>query len=250
MSIELFDVQCGFGGITPGDPVVVGADDLAEEMARLHISAALPRTAPEDHAADVLTSNAALYAAHEKHPALIPCPAVVPSRNGGMPPVQDQISTHIKQGSGAVCVRPSEDYWSLAPWACGRLFLALQERRMPVVCLQKFVSLEQVGQLAERFPSLPIIVAGAGYREQRILLPLLEAFPRVYLCLGSNYTVHRGIEELVSAVSARRLLFGTGFPQAEAMSAVTQLMYADISDDDKHLIGAANMERLISEIER
>jgi predicted TIM-barrel fold metal-dependent hydrolase len=112
------------------------------------------------------------------------------------------------------------------------------------------VGLEQVGELATRFPSLPIIVAGVTYRQQRTLLPLLEAFPRLHLSLGSNYTVHRGIEELVSIVGPDRLLFGTGFPQAESMAAITQLMYAEISNDDKQLIGAANLRRLISEIER
>src|SRR2546425_11128719 len=31
--IELFDVQCGFGGMTPGDPKVVSVEELVTEMA-------------------------------------------------------------------------------------------------------------------------------------------------------------------------------------------------------------------------
>lgn len=250
MSIELFDVQCGFGGMTPGDPVVVSVEDLVGEMARLQITTGLARTAPEEHEVDILASNAALYAAHANHSSLIPCPVVVPAGIGDLPSEQEQIAAHIKQGSGAACVRPSIDYWSLVPWVSDTLFRALQERRMPVLCLERSVGLEQVGQLAERFSFLPIVLAGAGYREQRLLLPLLETFPRVYLSIGNNYTVHRGIEELVARVGPERLLFGTGFPQAEPMAAVSQLMYADISDEDKQLIGAATMRRLISEIER
>jgi hypothetical protein len=250
MSIELFDVQCGFGGMTPGDPAVISAEDLVGEMGRLQITTALARTAPEDHEVDVPTSNAALYAAHASHSSLIPCPVVVPDRGGDLPSEQEQIAAHIKQGSGAVCVRPSTDYWSLAPWVCDALFGALQERHMPVLCLERLVGLDQVGRLAERFRSLIIIIAEAGYRQQRVLLPLLETFPCVYLSIGNNYTVHLGIEKLVATVSAKRLLFGTGFPQAEAMAAVTQLMYADISDGDMQLIGAANMKRLIAGIER
>jgi hypothetical protein len=38
--------------------------------------------------------------------------------------------------------------------------------------------------------------------------------------------------------------------EAESMSAVTQLMYAEISDEQKRLIGAGNLKRLISEIKR
>jgi hypothetical protein len=34
------------------------------------------------------------------------------------------------------------------------------------------------------------------------------------------------------------------------MAAVTQLMYAEITDEQKRLIGAGNLKRLISEIKR
>jgi len=78
-SIELFDVQCGFGGMTPGDPVVVTAGDLVGEMARLQITSALVRTAPEDRDQDIPASTASLYAARAQHPQLLPCPAVVPN---------------------------------------------------------------------------------------------------------------------------------------------------------------------------
>ncbi len=121
---------------------------------------------------------------------------------------------------------------------------------MPVYCLESEIGLLQVGDLAGRFPALPLIVAGVHYRQQRILLPLLETFPSVYLSLGNCYTIHRGIEELVAMVGPERLLFGTGFPESEPLAAVTQLMYADLSDDERRLIGAANMRRLISEVAR
>ena len=49
-------------------------------------------------------------------------------------------------------------------------------------------------------------------------------------------------------VGADRLLFGTGFPDAEGMMAITQLMYADLADEQKRLIGAGNLERLIGEV--
>jgi len=248
MSIELFDVQCGFGGARAGDPAVVSAEALLREMGRLHISAALTRRVPDDRLEDVPASNAVLYAARDEHPSLIPCPVVVPSRGGSLPPEHAQVAAHVAQGCGAVSIRPAKDYWDLAPWVCHRLFDALQERNMPVFCLASDVSLVQVGDLAGRFPSLPIIVAGVHYRQQRILLPLLETFPGVHLSLGNCYTVHRGIEELVAKIGPERLLFGTGFPESEPMTAITQLMYADLTDDDRRLIGAANLRRLISEV--
>ena len=147
-------------------------------------------------------------------------------------------------------MRPSVDYWTTARWACDALFSALQERRVPVYCREGLVSLDQVGDLAGRYPSLPLIITKRHYRMLRMLLPLMKTFPNVYLAIGSDYTAHRGIKHFVATVGAKRLLFGTGFPEAESMSAVTQLMYAEISDEQKRLIGAGNLKRLIAEIKR
>jgi predicted TIM-barrel fold metal-dependent hydrolase len=250
MGTELFDVQCGFGGMAPGDPVLVTAEDVVEEMARLTITGALVRTAPEPGGSDVLALNASLFAARAEHPALLPCPAVIPTRGTDLPAEEEQLAMHLAGGCGAVCIRPSADSWSTAPWMSDALFGLLQERCLPVVCMESQVNLEAVGEVASRFPSLPLIAAGVTYTEQRVLLALLQSFPCVYLSIGSNYTVHWGLEELTAAIGPERLLFGTGFPRSEPMAAITQLMYANLSDDAKQLIGAANAKRLISEIRR
>ena len=147
-------------------------------------------------------------------------------------------------------IRPRQDYWSLAPWCCDRLFTALQTRRLPVLCQTSELSYEDVAALAERYPTLPLIIIGADYRSQRILLPLLEACSNVYLSIGSNYIVQRGIEQCVETVGARRLLFGTGYPDVDMAGHISQLMYADISDDEKRLIGSGNLDRLIQGVQR
>jgi predicted TIM-barrel fold metal-dependent hydrolase len=81
-------------------------------------------------------------------------------------------------------------------------------------------------------------------------MPLLQQLPNVSLSTGSNYTFHKGIESMVSRLGAERLLFGTGMPVAEPMMAVTHLLYAQISDDDKRRIGSENLRGLIGGIQR
>ena len=112
------------------------------------------------------------------------------------------------------------------------------------------VSFENLASVAERYPRIPFILAGIGYRTQRIILPLMETFSNIYLSLGSNMCVHQGIEQLVDKTGPERLLFGTGFPKIEAMCGVTLLMYAGIPDDAKALIGAGNLAHLVNEIRR
>jgi len=58
---------------------------------------------------------------------------------------------------------------------------------------------------------------------------------------------HAQIEELSNRIAAERQQMSLA-PPTEPMAAVTYLMYADISDEEKAMIGSANVERLIGEI--
>lgn len=248
MAISLFDVQTGFG-CAPGQAPIT-ADDLRAEMRRLQIDRALACITPENMEFDVPLANEMLFTACAADPALVPCPIVMPNSGQDYLPEQEQVEEAMRHGAGAVFIRPAADYWILAEWVCDRLFTLLEAHRMPVLCLERMVSLEQVSGLAQRYPRLPFIMAESGYRQQRILLPLLENFPNVYLSTGNNYIVYKGIEQLVERGLTERLLFGTGFPVSDPMGGITQLMYAEISEEQRQLIGAGNMERLMGGIVR
>jgi len=249
MTLRLFDVQCGFGGAKPGHQPVP-ASELLAAMDRLQVERALVRLAPDDLDGDPLASNELLFAAAKEDARLVPCPVVLPADCGDVPEEDRQVASLAARGAGAVCVRPTLDCWNLSPWASGRLFAALEERRMPVLCLPKQVNLDNVAQLAAVHPQLPLIVVEVQYRQLRILLPLLEAFANVYLSIGSNFCVHDGVERLVEKVGPERLLFGTGLPEVEPMMAVTLLTYSGLGGREKRLVGAENLERLIAGVRR
>ena len=250
MSIELVDAQCGFGGATPGDPSIVGADQLVADLKRIGLTRALPRLLPEEIEIDAPAANARLHAACAEHPGLSPCPLVVPSGGGDLPSEEEQVSALLAQGAAAACIRPDRDYWTLAPWNCDALFHALERRRLPVMVSLAKLGIEAIGGLAERYPDLPFLLLEASYRQYRSLVPLLAAFPGTYLVLGGGYAVHGGLEYLAATVGAERVVFGTGFPVTEPMTAVTYLMYSGLSDEQKQLVGAGNLDRLMGGIQR
>lgn len=250
MTIPLFDVQCGFGGMTPGSRETLPPTVLLSEMDNVDIGQALVRILPAMLEIDIPWSNARLYAACAEHPRLVACPIVVPNGARDSGTETSQVDDAIRHGAGAVVIRPRMDYWSLAPWCSNSLFHALAERRLPVICLIADLSYDDIATLAGRYPELPLIVAGADYRSQRILLPLLEAFPSVHLSLGSNCIQQRGIEQCVQVLGAERILFGTGYPEVDMAGTVSHLMYAEISEEEKCLIGAENLKRLIIEVQQ
>jgi hypothetical protein len=250
MSIRcLFDVQTGFGGPTPGQCGVVHADELVAEMARIGIDRALARFTPDEIVFDVQAANAELYADCAGHAGLVPCPILVPNTGYDQKPEKEQVEQAIRRDAGAGTLRPERDRWEPEEWCCGRLLAAMEKRCLPAFCRLSEFSFNCVAHLAERHPSLPVIFAEADYIQQRRIVALLEAFPNIHLSIGSNYVVYKGVELLVEKAGPERLLFGTGFPKAEAMSAVTMLMYAGISDEAKALIGSGNMERLMEGIQ-
>jgi len=249
-AIQLFDVQAGLGGARPGQRQPVTAAELGCWLDRLEISRAVVRLAPDDLDCDVPRSNELLFAAAREDTRFAPCPTILPAAAGDVPREDVQVAMFVAGGAAAVCIRPAKDGWSLSPWCSGRLFTALAERRVPTLCLERYVTLEDVARLAERHPGLPFVVAGVGYRSLRTLLPLLQTCENVYLSAGSNFAVYRGIELLASRVGPQRLLFGTGFPEAMPAMAVSQLMYAELSDNDKALIGGGNLTRLMMRIAR
>lgn len=250
MSIALFDVQTGFGGPVKGETETVTAGDLLDQLDRLEIAGALVRTVPDDVLYDAVDANDEIFDVCEAHEELVPCPILIPNGGYDLPSETEQVADAIARGAGAACLRPRADRWELDEWCSGNLLRALEQRRLPAFCENGKFELRDVASVAGRYPALPIILAGLQYLQQRSVVPLLETFPNVYLAIGSNYVVYQGLELLVDKVGPERLLFGTGFPKAEAMAAVTMLVYADIPDEAKRLIGAGNFQRIIEGIER
>ena len=248
--IELFDVQTGFGGSKPGMRSPPTEAEWLSAMKRFSIGRALVRTLPPDMDRDVATANEALYGASEASPSLIPCPTLLPAGAGDVPPEDEQAAGLIERGSGAAFLRPGQDGWSLADWASGDLFRALAARRVPAVCEAGAFGLDAVAELARRHVRLPFILVAVHRNFHRNLFALLEAFGNIHLSTGSPASLHGGLEQLVSRFGPERFLFGTGFPEADPMPAITMLTYAEISQEQRALIGAQNLERLIGEIVR
>ncbi|MCP4640421.1 MAG: hypothetical protein GY851_08315 [bacterium] len=256
MSVTLFDVQAGFGGPSPGKAAPVGVDDLLRDMERADIGRALVRTFPDDLLRDAPDANRELYATCRDRAKLLPCPIVVPNGAYDMAPEDEQVATAIAEGAGAVTIRPTDDRWDLGAWCSGALFGALMDRRMPVVCSESKIPFGDLAGIATDYPELPLIVVDVQYIKQRSAVPFLRAFPNVYLSMGANYVVYGALELLSEHCDAtgrpmiERVLFGTGFPVAEPMAAVTHLMYSGLSDGAKRAVGAGTMERLLEGVVR
>jgi predicted TIM-barrel fold metal-dependent hydrolase len=80
--------------------------------------------------------------------------------------------------------------------------------------------------------------------QDRLFRPLLERYPNVHVDTA-QYLLDGGIESLVADYGARRLLFGSGFPESYLGGMMLALRHARIPDEAKAAIAAGNLERML-----
>ena len=103
--------------------------------------------------------------------------------------------------------------------------------------------------LLEEYPALTLVLCDIGiWGADRYTWPLLERYPNVLVESSLLALEDGGMEAMVARYGAGRILFGTGFPERYAESAVLQLLHADLSEADKAGIASGNLEALLSRV--
>ena len=131
----------------------------------------------------------------------------------------------------------------LHPW-----FELAEKHHIPL-----FIDLAQVEQhhlyaVLERYPELTVILRNRSvWPPDREIRPFLTEFPRTYLQL-SLYLVPGGLESLAAAGLIRRVLFATRFQTSHVGGPMMLLKHAILSEEDKQLVAAENLERILGEI--
>lgn len=249
--VKLIDVHAAFGGAAHPHAPWIAKKDILREMEGLHIAKAVARPLLLQHSGDVVLANQRLFQDCAREARLIPCPLIIPAAGeDDLPSVDEQVDRFIKQGARMVWIRPGPDGYNLSEVVSGRMFNALASRRMPVLCIMDFVSLADMDILLRRHAGLRIIAANVGYRALRVVLPMLKAYSNFYVTTGRGASVHNFLPAMEQAGVIQKIFLGTGFPEAEPMMAITQLMYADISEQNRRAVGAENIVRLLDEVQQ
>lgn len=151
------------------------------------------------------------------------------------------------------CVRmfPSDHNYLFEPWSVDLLFSRLSGTETPVLLDCKpgqsggRISYDSVFRVAQAFPKVPIVLLSIGYRSLRMLYPLMKKCENTFIDT-STFIPFRGIEFLVEALGAKRILFGTRMPFIDGGASIGRLLYANILTKDKELIAYGNAERIMN----
>ncbi|HEY8373637.1 MAG TPA: amidohydrolase family protein [Pseudonocardiaceae bacterium] len=240
---ELFDVNALLGRLPVDDVGDGSVAELIHRMDRLGVGrAVVAHTVAWRH--DPPTGNRLLLREIADQPRLLPCWVVLPDTCGELGGV-DQFLTEARQ-HGVVALRayPADHGYRLAGRDLAPLLAGAAELALPLLVDAEQTSWAEVEQVAERHPTLPVVVCRTGYRALRELAGVLARTDNVRVDL-SYLGSHLGLEWLVEHFGPDRLLFGTGTPVRDPADAVTRLLWSELDDAQVAQIGAGNLHRML-----
>jgi predicted TIM-barrel fold metal-dependent hydrolase len=246
--LSYYDCNCSIG--RAGYPLLLDIPDvegLKKEMAAAGVERALVSHALA-RLGDPVLGNSRLMAEIAGDPDLDPVWFLLPHHTGEMPPPR-RLLEELKAGRvRAVRMDPgrAQHGFSLAAWCAGELVEALDQARLPLMLDAELVTWDEVQELLDRHPGLPVIMANCSYRHNRFLYPLFERYANLYV-ETSRFLGAGTIEDVVRRFGSRPLLFGTNMPQYTGTAAVGRLAYAEIEPADKDAVAGGNLRRMVRE---
>ncbi len=143
-------------------------------------------------------------------------------------------------------IHPEKDASPLTPWMFDWMFDVLCESKTPLLVSLQELELRDAAAVKERYPDLRLVITNTTQWMNRQYIRFAQYYPEVYFDT-SNIIEYYGIENIVNLLGAERILFGTYMPEKEPYDKVFQLMYCELSDEQKQLIAHGNFERLVEE---
>ncbi len=247
---KLFDVNVSLGPFPhrpPGGPA--DAAGLLELLDSYDISQALvTHTAAKWH--DPTTGNERLLQAIANEPRLAPCWVVMPAATREVPPEREQVDQLLAAGARAARLCPVAHLLVLEPWVIEPLAEALAEKRVPMLLDFDNAHYSEprhwdfIAWLLAAFPDLPVILLRQSHADFRVLFPLLDRSPNLYV-ETSYLGGHSALLELVERWGAERFIFGTGLPTFEPALPITTLSYSGLDAKERAGIAGASLQRLL-----
>jgi predicted TIM-barrel fold metal-dependent hydrolase len=248
--MEFFDCNAFFGlpALRPLAPVS-SAEAVLVEMDRAGVGRALVwHIAQHDVAPQ--TGNAMLSGAIAPHERLVGCWTMLPNHAREFP-APDRLFAEMRTARvAALRVFPDSHRYLLNAVSMGDLLTAMTERRVPLLLsLRRGIQWRGVYDILAEFPDLTCVICDHGcWGEDRYFRPLLERYPNVYVDTA-QYLLDGGIEAFVADYGARRMLYGSGFPESYFGGMMMALKHARIPLAAKVAIAGGNLTRLLGEAE-
>ena len=122
----------------------------------------------------------------------------------------------------------------------------LTESRTPLLVSLQELDLRDAAAVKEAYPQLRLIITNTDQWLNRQYVRFAQYYPEVYFDT-CNTIEYYGIENMTKILGAEKFLFGSYMPEKEPYDKLFQLLYCELSQEEKELIAHGNFERLVEE---
>jgi len=170
-----------------------------------------------------------------------------------MPPVyaeetfsREQLLSAIEKEKALFRIHPKKYAAPLHTWLYDWMLDVLSETKTPVLVSLQELDLNDAAAVKEKYPDLRLVITNTDQWLNRQYVQFAKYFPNVYFDT-SNTIEYYGIENMVEILGADKFLFGTYVPEKEPYDKMFQLLYCELSQEQKELIAHGNFERLVED---
>lgn len=168
-----------------------------------------------------------------------------------MPPVypeetftKDEMIKLIDNDKALFRIHPTNYAAPMHPWLYDWMFDVLAESRTPLLVSLQELNLNDAAAVKEKYPELRMIITNTDQWLNRQYIGFCQYYKNVYFDT-CNTIEYFGIENMVGLIGADKFLFGTYMPEKEPYDKTFQILFCELSQEEKEMIAHGNFERLV-----
>lgn len=168
-----------------------------------------------------------------------------------MPPVypeetytKDEMKKLIDNDKALFRIHPSNYAAPLHTWVYDWMLDVLTESKTPLLVSLQELNLNDAAAVKEKYPDLRMIITNTDQWLNRQYVGFCQYYKNVYFDT-CNTIEYYGIENMVELIGADKFLFGTYMPEKEPYDKTFQILFCELSQEEKEMIAHGNFERLV-----
>lgn len=187
--------------------------------------------------------NERLMSELRKSDRLYGCYTVLPNQPGDFYEPEAMIADFKSKKMVAARMFPRSHNYIPDERTMGGIYAVLEREGIPLFVDASEIGMPELALVLERHRKLNIILNGFSWSFERMLFPLMDDFPNLYIDFSTLQT-NRIIEVMYKKYGADRLLFGSGMPMKSLGAGRAFIDYGEIPLEAKQKIAGGNLSRL------
>ena len=159
---------------------------------------------------------------------------------------KEAMAEAIEKDKALFRIHPASYAAPLHVWMYDWMLDLLTETKTPLLVSLQELSLNDAAAVKEKYPDLKLIITNTDQWLNRQYVRFAQYYPEVYFDT-CNTIEYYGIENMTSILGAQHFLFGTYMPEKEPYDKIFQILFCELSEEEKEMIAFRNFERLVEE---